>query len=536
MSGEESQPSDDQAARTIQLDWSWSAQKSHPATSNLPQELFAQIIREVYWLIRREASYNQWGSNWSSPYQLVCRAWRDVIRSTPSFWSQEIRASRNPEWLEVCLERCAGSPATVFVFTPHEPSTTFAILRHYASCISACYIQTGSEGTWAEGLSSLLTTSLPLLETLSIGALYENIANASITHDLLPRLTTLSLDYCSPPRDTTIYASLRNLTLSQSPWQISFTDFLDVMGHCGNLESLSLDSILFNQFHETITSAAMRHSLRGTPVDLPSLRVLKLSGSREVLLNFLAILRAPLVTTLEAVTFVDLAHPGPHISQLMAPNIQLRHPLLCFPTAVSIRCQDGDFELSLGGAKPDERLFLGIYSNHTGDPFAWNVDLEPNIMATIDTFSFDRVETLQVDGCLEDVCADVWQRVFQTCWELRVLHLKGRGAIHSIWQGFWSATISSPSPDAVLCCPLLAEIIVYSNQYGTPFTATPTLFEMLRGTLCARADQSGTRLKKLKMTLRYYHELWNDTAEHDAVVEEIRGLVEEFEYDSVLTV
>ncbi len=135
-------PSGQQAAQIVQIPWRAGSRGSRchsndvqPADNNLPQELFVQIIREVYWLIQRDVARSEWGTNWTSPYQLVCRCWRDVIRSTPWFWSQKIRVSRSPEWLELCLARCAGSPAKVCVFSPHSPSATFATLRRYASSI-----------------------------------------------------------------------------------------------------------------------------------------------------------------------------------------------------------------------------------------------------------------------------------------------------------------------------------------------------------------------------------------------------------------
>ncbi|KAM5545800.1 hypothetical protein V8D89_000838 [Ganoderma adspersum] len=536
MSGEESPSSDDQTVPTVQLDQP--SGNARPITSSLPQELFVQIFREVYRLVRKEASRDQWATNWSSPYQLVCRSWRDVIRSTPSFWGFEIRVSRSPEWLEVCLERCAGSPAVVFAFTPYEPLPTFTILRRYASCIAECHLSYSTgKGPWLEGLSSFLSTPLPILDTLSINAYYEETANISFTHDLLPQLLILTLDNCIPPSDAAVYASLRAFRLSRSPWQISYADFLGLLSQCRNLESLMIEGTLLDRFLETVTtSSTMSPRLRDLPVVLPSLQVLRLCGAREVLFDLLGRLHAPLVTTIATETFVDHAHPSPHISQLIAPDIQLRHPLMCRPTEIFIRCKDGDFKVSLRhGENYDDRLLFEF----TGPSFAWNTDLEPNIVAAIDTFSFDLVDTLYVDGVLEEVRANVWHRAFQACRNLRVLHLSGRGTLHSVWQGLWGdVTLPSSPCDGLVCCPLLTEIVVngYCDYAWTSFSATPTLFELMWGTLRARADQYGTRLKTLKMSLRYHHELWNDTTEHDAAVEVIRDMVEEFDYDSVLAV
>ena len=533
MSGEGSPPSDDQTVQIVQL--GWPSENARPITSRLPQELFVQIFREVYRLVRKDVSGDQWATNWSSPYQLVCRSWRDVIRATPSFWGFEIRVSRSPEWLEVCLERCAGSPAVVYAFTPYEPLSTFTILRRYASCIAECHLYSNGKGPWLEGLSSFLSTPLPILDTLSINAYYEETANISFTHNLLPQLLILTLDNCIPPPDAAVYASLRSFRLARSPWQISYTDFLGLLSQCRNLKSLMIEGTLLDRFLETVTSSTMSPRLRDSPLALPSLKVLRLCGPREVLFDLIGRLHAPLITTIATETYVDHAHPSPHLSQLIAPDITLRYPLICRPTMVSIRCKDGDFRVSLGrGENYDDGLFFEF----TGPSFAWNSDLEPNIVAAIDTFSFDLVDSLYVDGVLEGVHANVWQRVFRACRNLRVLHLSGRGTLHSVWQGLWGVDLPSSPSDGVVCCPLLTKIVVngYCERAWTSFVATPTFFELLRGTLRARADQYGTRLKTLKMSLRYHHELWNDTTEHDAVVEEIKELVEEFDYDSVLAV
>ncbi|PIL34563.1 hypothetical protein GSI_03341 [Ganoderma sinense ZZ0214-1] len=542
MSSEESQPSDDQTAGTVLLDSDRLAENARPITSSLPPELFVQIISEVYRLIHHETPYDRRGINWSSPYQLVCRSWRDVIRSTPWIWGQWIRVTRSPEWLEVCLERCCSSWASVYVVPPYDPSATFSLLRHYASCIAICYIQSDAGNpTWLEGLSAFLATPLPLLESLRICAVWNEIADVSFTHDQLPELITLHLENCIPgPRDVAVYLSLRSLRLCATPWQISYTDFLDILRQCHDLQYLMLEGTLLDHFHETRMDRAMLPSSGRAPVFLPFLEILTLQGPREILFDLIDTLQMPLATTIDAETFVELAHPGPHISQFVSPDIQARHPLMCRPAAVSVTCLDNKFRLFLHGEKPGQGLSLAVYGRRLSSDWpAWSTYLEPNISAAVDMFSFDLVDTLHIDGVPEEVRAEVWHRVFQACRNLRVLHLRGWGTLHSVWQGMWDATLSSPPPDGVVCCPWLAEISVEghpeSPRHWQDFTATATLFETLRGALCARADQCGTRIEKLKMTLRYSHELWNGTAEHDAAVEEIRGLVNEFDYNNVLS-
>ena len=532
MSSEESRPSEPRAAQTAQIFWPQPGQPgrsngTQPIDSSLPQELFVKILREVYALILRDSPHSEWRTNWTSPYQLVCRCWRDVIHSTPWFWSQGIMVSRSPEWLELCLARCAGSPATIYGFSPHSPSATFATLGHYAPSIGACHIQSDSETSCSDGLSSLLSASMPSLETLSISA-YEDAVDAvvSVTPDLLPRLTTLNLAHCPAPRDTTVYASLRNLTLHQSPWQISYADFLEAIGQCNELESLHLDAVLLDQFLGAVTGSTVSRPRRRTPVVLPRLREAGLCGMREVIIDLLGTLHAPSFALIQAVTFINPTDLAPHLSQMLAPDLQLRHTFLRCPTSVSIKCRNDDFEVLLGG-ETGQQLFLGIYCN--GEEATWSMCLEPNIVAAMDRFSFEQIDTLQIDGNYEGP-ADVWRRTFQSCRNLRTLHLKGWGALDSVWQGLWDATPSSQPENGVVCCPFLEEISVNEDWYGMPFIATPALSETIRRTLHARADQYGIRLRKRKMSLGCAGEPRDDTAGlRDVFMKDLRALVEELD-------
>ena len=117
--------------------------------STLPPEIFVTIIAEVD-LLSRRLNGVKWDTNWTVACQLVCRHWRDVISSTPQFW-QQIAIHSSPEWLELCLTRCAGAPATIVVWQPTSPRATFTILCRFASSIEAIYIYSDRPATVSLG-------------------------------------------------------------------------------------------------------------------------------------------------------------------------------------------------------------------------------------------------------------------------------------------------------------------------------------------------------------------------------------------------
>ena len=507
---------------------------------DLPPELFVEVLADVC-LLHRRASGLKWDTNWTMPYQLVCRRWRDVICSTPQFW-QEISVRSSPRWLELCLARCAGAPATIVVWHPTWPDATFATLCRYASSVGACLVHSDfPDVSSLSGLSSLLAAPVPALETLSIDGLVGNQARVAIpiTHDTVPHLTSLNLRGCIAPCDAEVYVSLRSLTLLRSTCTTRYGEFLGMIGKCHRLEHLNLDEDIFDSFVDQVACLALDYPTLVTPAVLPRLKSLKLSGRCDVLFHFLANIHTPQARRIELANCLDDDESGPIFTRLLAPGLHLRVPFLSSPRTVSLNCWVGaPFKLCLrgGGPGPDRHALLSVdYGMVHNEFWPGNADLEPNLVAVMDSFSVASVDTLEIEGYLDEVAVETWQRVFGAFSGLHTLHVKGRGTFHALWLGLRRADVRSLERDGMVCCPLLTEVAIddcprVASRFK--FTATTELLEIVPETLRARfRDAGGSRFKKLQLYLKYSDEMWRKTSGlRKAFVGDVRALVEELDY------
>ncbi len=157
---------------------------------------------------------------------------------------------------------------------------------------------------------------MPVLEALSIINTYQKILDVPFTHDLVPRLASLELLNCIAPRDVVVYTSLRTLTFPGTTWAISYDEFLDVLRKCTVLEHLNLDEVILDMFVEEISmSSASGNLCRKGPLVLPHLKVLNLSGQREVLFQLLATIHAPRATAVELTNCLDDDEPDPFVTR-----------------------------------------------------------------------------------------------------------------------------------------------------------------------------------------------------------------------------
>ncbi|PIL31219.1 hypothetical protein GSI_05917 [Ganoderma sinense ZZ0214-1] len=505
--------------------------------SNLPPELFVQVLDWVYRLLRRIGI--TWDTNWTVPYQLVCRRWRDVVCSTPQFW-QEITINSSPKWLDFCLTRCAGAPAIVDVFHPTCPEAIFTTLARHASIIRAFRVHCDVACLYdLEGLPSLLATPMPALEVLLLhGPYYESeILDVPLTHDLVPRLTSLELWNCIAPRDVAVYTPLRYLTFLGTKWAGSYDEFLDVLCNCQALEYLRLDEELLDSFAEKLASPPIDTRRRTTPpnLDLPHVKTVELSGQRGALFHLLATIHMPQATAVELTNCDDDDESGPLITRLLAPNPQLRIPFFSSLRTVSLSCWDGDpFNVSLHGGPDGNARFSVDYGMVHNELWPGNSYLEHNLVALMNIFSVASVHTLEVQGRLDEVAVETWHRVFQTFSSLRTLRVKGRGTLDTLWLGLSRGTVSSLEHDGAVCCPSLSEICVDDLPWVAlrfKFAATAQLLETVRGVLSARVRAGCMRVKKLQLYLEYTDELWDQTCElREGFVEDVKALVGELDY------
>ena len=87
-----------------------------------------------------------------------------------------------------------------------------------------------------------------------------------------------------------------------------------------------------------------------------------------------------------------------------------------------------------------------------------SANLEPNLVAIMDTFSVTSVDTLEATGNVDQIAAETWQRVFHAFLSLRTLAVAGDGMLDAVWAGLLRATTAAVQRDRAVCCPLLFEI------------------------------------------------------------------------------
>ncbi|PIL31207.1 hypothetical protein GSI_05905 [Ganoderma sinense ZZ0214-1] len=383
---------------------------------------------------------------------------------------------------------------------------------------------------------------MPALEVLLLhGPYYESeILDVPLTHDLVPRLTSLELWNCIAPREAAVYTPLRRLAFLGTKWASSYDEFLDVLCNCQALEYLRLDEELLDSFAEELASPPSDIRRRMMPLNLPRLKTVEFSGQREALFHLLATIHMPQATTVELTNCLDDDEPGPLIARLLAPDPQLRIPFLASLRTVSLSCWDGDpFEVSLHGG-PDGNARLSVdYGMVHNELWPGNSYLEHNLVAIMNIFSVASVHTLEVEGCLDLVAVETWHRVFLAFSSLRTLHVKGRGTLDSLWLGLSRATAASLEHDGTACCPSLAEICVDDRPRVASrfkFAATAQLLETVRGVLNARARAGCMRVKKLQLYLEYTDELWDQTCElREGFVEDVKALVGELDYREAIS-
>ncbi|PIL31220.1 hypothetical protein GSI_05918 [Ganoderma sinense ZZ0214-1] len=183
-------------------------------------------------------------------------------------------------------------------------------------------------------------------------------------------------------------------------------------------------------------------------------------------------MHVPQARRFELTNCLDDDEPDSLVARLLrAPDLHLRIPFLSSPRVISLSCWDvAPFLLSVR-CGPDGHAYLSVdYGMAHNEVWPRNEILYPNLIAIMDTLSAASVDTLEIEGSLDDLAVGTWQRVFQTFSSLRTLRLKGWGTLDFMWRGLSRA--SGPARlvhDGAPCCPLLSEITMIEPRVASRF-------------------------------------------------------------------
>ncbi|KAM5545591.1 hypothetical protein V8D89_000629 [Ganoderma adspersum] len=271
----------------------------------------------------------------------VCSYWRNLLVSNPAFW-QVVDMKCHVEWSKLCLDRSAA--ASLDVHVGDLDRCPLNILYPHAHRFQKLFFAGRYESQIQEVFLPLLGGGMPLLEHLDIftsalGQRWSVDLDPYLTSHHFPRLHTLVLGQVVSPADKTLYAQLRNLSLSHCYQNISLKldSFIDALEGCAQLEDLTLYYTL-NTLAGDPEWTPHGPVPRRQPIPLPSLRRFWLDAGGPgtgLIPYFLAHFNIPATATLFIASEFPLDGAGAGsvndekaISTLLPPNRSQALPIL----------------------------------------------------------------------------------------------------------------------------------------------------------------------------------------------------------------
>ena len=187
----------------------------------------------------------------------TCRHWRDIIIRTSAFWSSVSLQYWNTNWTELRLARSLEAPLQVWARVPEwrhpaRPEAVYPLIRRIRSVHFEVDTRRNVDNPECDWPFRLLfgreVPAMPVLEELEFvvwrnpgpwtPSRFPTDVDLTLTH--FPHLRSLTLAGMVSPRDTTLYADLHTLSLTECSHSLSIDQFLDALALCTRLESLSL--------------------------------------------------------------------------------------------------------------------------------------------------------------------------------------------------------------------------------------------------------------------------------------------------------
>ena len=376
----------------------------------------------------------------------VCRHWRTVACGTPRLWQTiHIRASSNPDWLALCLARCAQVPAHVTLECSVDKSIV-SILSSSRSIIR--YLSIPREEVYPTRIRNLLAEGegWPRLETLHFELRgFTNNTNIQLHAARFPKLHTLTLDGISLPvnRDTSTYPNnLRNLTLRTRAWRISVDQILTIVGSMSHLENLVM---------HVAKSAPQGGPPPRDKIVLPVLRTLVLSiNSHQVAKQVLAVLQFPAATSVSIKVYVTLQDTHTILSILPPDPVSVFPSLTTMDTVdLSISSEQACYQIRARGARGGKISFT-LTSREDLD---WDPGFPHYLEDLGHLFSAAPLATLNI--CTDSFGDDnmtapvpTWSGVLARLPALESCTLSGSEYPHEFWEALQAA-------DDIIPCPRL---------------------------------------------------------------------------------
>ena len=444
-------------------------------------------------------------TSWPS-LMLVCRCWRDLLVSTATFW-RVINTRRHIDSTKLSLARSAAASLVVHIWDGDR--CPLDMLYPYVHRFQKLFVTLSD---WhAQGvLEPLFGSGMPLLEDLDLSdsTVGRQLAQTTdldhyLTSRGFPRLQKLDLSQVVLPRDPSLYAQLRALSLWRCSHNSSFDGFLDALAGCVQLEELTLEHTLNG------LSGEWQPIPRRPPIPLPLLRSFWLNHNGTVCASrFLAHLLIPASAHLTVMgdTLRDDGM-GPDtvvhtLGALLPPTRAKTLPILSMATKISAWIMSEQWSTSVtssiaspgdGGQGADALFTLFIDDNNIWDPW-----MAHGLNDLAECFTGSPLTCLELSG--DHSCATVaaWKRVFRTFPLLEEL-VVGPGRYSELSKVFLGLHVASYDDRSeytpAVACPNLR--LVWAGGVGTEGT-----YAALRECFCYRADK-GSRLGVLDLSMLF---------------------------------
>ncbi|OJT12124.1 hypothetical protein TRAPUB_11349 [Trametes pubescens] len=242
-----------EASRNIVLD-PYLDESQLPGIHNVPIELTIRIFALVT-ALENGLCEGWFPTTGVAKLMLVCRHWRNIALSTPSFW-RHIDGTRPLRWISLCLERSQGCTLEVSLTLDRQvdPADMLNLVMPHARRIASLYANLSMErGHYWHILRPLFAADMPALERLELVPLrdWDDLRYArqktwdfGICRAKMPYLRWLSVEQVILPSPRDFWQALRVLKLYGYPSACSIPrsidDLVDVLARNPQLEELHI--------------------------------------------------------------------------------------------------------------------------------------------------------------------------------------------------------------------------------------------------------------------------------------------------------
>ncbi|KAI9060748.1 hypothetical protein FKP32DRAFT_1595068 [Trametes sanguinea] len=498
----------------------------------VPNELLVESFRLA--LSESSARWERDMRTWNN-LNLVCYHWREVLCSTPLFWS-DVRVGRSLDWIRLCLLRSQKYPLCLSVYGLATDASVRA-LQGATSRVRSLGLTVGltvGTSTAASLLDSI--AEAPALEELILRRETSFRAPSSkpfpsSAHNLVQRLRLLDIEKYEAPRQILHCRQLRSLKLTDTSFpHTTMEQLLTALASNALLEELSIVESDAKDAHHTLTVTPSTMLAREKLSFRRLLRLELKSSFQPLVHHVLHRCRFPKAEDVTIVTNVEgsVSKLGPELMHDDSPFVD---PFPAIASRVTV------LNLSVGGVWSKDNTAWAttlprgthglrqpqVNGHSSSSPPAVSLYISPFVVHQI-ARQFSAAPITHVDITVKrhsldwdhsvdyfQANAGTWTSIFRAFPLLESFSFAGSySSARTMWEGLLLASQTEPESTGELHCDRLRQLEVvdspdeleYSALYNLAMykrEATPRrLWQAMLDALTYRA-QRGRRLEALRL-------------------------------------